>query len=76
MLAPGGLLVVTNVDTARPFAQTMEYLLEWHLNYRNRENMRRLLPPTAPAGGWQVVADPTEVNLFLEVRKESGPWPR
>ena len=76
MLAPGGLLVVTNVDTARPFAQTMEYLLEWHLNYRNRENMRRLLPPTAPAGAWQVVADPTEVNLFLEVRKESGPWPR
>ena len=35
ILAPGGLLVATNVDTSNPSRQTMEQVLEWHLIYRN-----------------------------------------
>ena len=69
MLAPGGLLIATNVDASNPNRQTMEYVLEWHLTYRNSEQLHALYPDAAPPGSFSVKADETGVNIYLEVRK-------
>ncbi|HTI69205.1 MAG TPA: class I SAM-dependent methyltransferase [Candidatus Limnocylindria bacterium] len=69
MLAPEGLLLVTNVDASKPFRHSMDYLLDWHLIYRSRAQMEALIPGTAKPGYSTVLADPTAVNLFLEVRR-------
>ena len=50
----------------------MDYLLEWHLIYRDRAQMRLLIPPNATQAGVEVLADPTEVNLYLELRKPAA----
>jgi extracellular factor (EF) 3-hydroxypalmitic acid methyl ester biosynthesis protein len=74
LLAPGGLMVVTNVDASKPFRHSMDYLLEWHLIYRNQAQMTEIAPSVPdPAGQVHVDADPTRVNLFLEVRKPPLP---
>ena len=69
MLASGGLLVATNVDTSNPSRNTMEYLLEWHLTYRNGKQLEALIPDQAPAGSAEIGSDETGVNLYLQVRK-------
>jgi extracellular factor (EF) 3-hydroxypalmitic acid methyl ester biosynthesis protein len=72
-LAPGGFLVATNVDSSRPFQHMLEFLLDWHLNYRNREQMLKLVPPEVPDGAFGLSSDATGVNLFLELRRpEAG----
>lgn len=72
LLAPGGLLVVTNVDDSKPFRESMDFLLEWHLIYRDEEAMRQLIPSNAIQSASEVSADPTGVNLYLEVRRRSA----
>ncbi|QIF01569.1 class I SAM-dependent methyltransferase [Roseimicrobium sp. ORNL1] len=73
LLAPGGLLVATNVDTSNPSRLWMEYVVEWHLVYRNKQQFLRLAPESAPPGSCSVSSDTTGVNIFLEVRKpENG----
>lgn len=69
MLAPGGLMLVTNVDASKPFRHSMDYLLEWHLIFRNREQMEALRPEGGVPALASVEADPLAVNLYLEVRK-------
>jgi len=69
MLAPGGLLVTTNVDTSNPIRHMLDFVLEWHLLYRNGHQMRTLKPDDAPAENITVCSDQTGVNVFLEVRK-------
>ncbi len=68
-LAPGGLLVVTNVEATKPFRHSMDYLLEWHLICRSGKNLLGLAPSQAPAEECSVKTDLTGVNVFLEVRK-------
>jgi extracellular factor (EF) 3-hydroxypalmitic acid methyl ester biosynthesis protein len=71
MLAPGGLLVATNVDASNPARQQMEYFMEWHLVYRNTAQLGALVPEKAP--NHRVKADSTGVNIFIEVRRpENG----
>ena len=72
LLAPEGLVLVTNVDASKPFRHSMDYLLDWHLIYRNRAQMELLIPTTSKVASATVVADPTAVNLFLEVRKPAA----
>lgn len=69
MVAPGGLLIATNVHPSNPWRNWMEYLAEWHLVYRDEEQFLRLTPSRAPAAASVVKADETGVNIFLEVRK-------
>jgi extracellular factor (EF) 3-hydroxypalmitic acid methyl ester biosynthesis protein len=69
MLAPGGLLVATNVDPSNPIRNMMEYVLEWHLIYRDDKQMQWLCPDEADPGQVQIQSDPTGANSFLEVRK-------
>lgn len=68
-LAPGGLLVATNVDLSNPIKNLMEYFLEWHLVYRNASQLSALRPEEAPPNAHRVLSDPTGVNIYLEVRK-------
>lgn len=69
ILAPGGLLLVTNVDSGNPIRHWLEDVLDWHLIYRNGAEMKRLKPDAAVADDMSLCADCTGVNLFLEVRK-------
>jgi extracellular factor (EF) 3-hydroxypalmitic acid methyl ester biosynthesis protein len=68
-LAPGGLLLVTNVDTSNPLRQGMDYLLDWRLVYRTAAQALGLRPAQAPPEAITVKSDATGVNLFIEVRK-------
>ena len=73
MLAPGGLLITTNVSDAmnqsRPFRYSMEYILDWHLIYRDGPQVAALKPELAPEDNVRVIAEESGVNIFLEVRK-------
>ncbi len=68
-LAPGGLLVATNVDDCKPFRHMLEFVLDWHLIYRGVKKSAALLPERAAAESARILKDPTEVNVFIEVRK-------
>ena len=68
-LAPGGLLVATNVEPSNPLRHGMEHLLDWHLIYRKEQDLRALCPADAIDDYVSVRADATGVNLFIEVRK-------
>lgn len=72
ILAPGGLLVATNVSSSNPARQQMEYFMEWHLVYRNSSQLAALAPDNAPPGSFTVNSDVTGVNIFLEVRKPAN----
>jgi len=69
MLAPGGLLVATNVDTSNPIRHMLDYVLEWRLIYRKGRQMLPLKPDDVPLENVSVCSDSTGVNVFLEVRK-------
>src|SRR5262249_40532224 len=69
MVAPGGLLVATNVDKSNPIRQMLDYVLEWHLIYRNGREMMTVKPDDAHPDLCSVTADVTGVNIYLEVRK-------
>jgi len=68
-LAPGGLLVSTNVDSSNPNRNSMDFILEWHLTYRDQGELAQLAPDGISPADCCVRADPTHVNVFLEVRK-------
>jgi len=68
-LAPGGLLLATNVEPSNPLRHGMEHLLDWHLIYRNSAQMLPLAPSQVGPQACVVRTDPTGVNLFLQVRK-------
>ena len=69
LLAPGGLLVATNVDISNPSRNWMEHVVDWHLVYRNQEGFIKLAPDKASPSDCKVSADATGVNIFLEIRK-------
>lgn len=68
-LAPGGLLLLTNVDACNPLRQGMDYLLDWNLIHRTTRQCLSALPSGASPEMMSVRADTTGVNLFIEVRK-------
>jgi extracellular factor (EF) 3-hydroxypalmitic acid methyl ester biosynthesis protein len=68
MLAPGGLLLATNVDL-HPSRGEMECFLEWHLIHRNTRQMAGLVPAIVPHDEMVIKRDATGVNLFLELRR-------
>ena len=68
-LAPGGLVVATNVEDCKPFRHMLEFVLDWHLIYRGVKRSAALLPQRAGAENSRILKDPTEVNVFVEVRK-------
>lgn len=73
LLAPGGLLIATNVDACKPFRHSMEFLLEWHLICRNQAQLAALNPEKAPPGLYTVTHEASGVNVFIEIRKPKPP---
>ena len=71
MLAPGGLLLTTNVDVCNPIRHWLGDVLDWHLIYRNGQQFATFTPKLANPDWSRVHADITGVNIFLEVRKPS-----
>jgi extracellular factor (EF) 3-hydroxypalmitic acid methyl ester biosynthesis protein len=59
------------MNRSRPFRYSMEYLLEWHLIYRDGRQLRAIAPDRAPPDSSKVFVEDTGVNVFLEVRKPS-----
>jgi extracellular factor (EF) 3-hydroxypalmitic acid methyl ester biosynthesis protein len=72
MLAPGGLVLVTNVDETNPARNWMEYSVDWHLIYRNRARMSELCPLGVPEDNCRIQSEESGVNIFMEVRKPNG----
>jgi extracellular factor (EF) 3-hydroxypalmitic acid methyl ester biosynthesis protein len=68
MLNPRGLVVVANMNDSKPFRNFIEFVLDWHLIYRDSSKMWRFVPDD-PAAENAVIAEPTTVNLFLETRR-------
>jgi extracellular factor (EF) 3-hydroxypalmitic acid methyl ester biosynthesis protein len=68
-LAPGGSLLVTNVDCTRPFRNKLEFILDWNLIYRTGPELAKLRPGSVSADNFSVTSDLTSVNVFLEIRK-------
>jgi len=68
-LAPGGLLLATNVNDTKPFRNMLEFVLDWHLIYRNKNTAVGLLPDGATQDDAKFQEDETSVNIFIEVRK-------
>jgi extracellular factor (EF) 3-hydroxypalmitic acid methyl ester biosynthesis protein len=69
MVAPGGLLIATNVHVRNPSRHWMECVMDWHLVYRNDENFLALAPSRAAPGSTLIKAEETGVNIFMECRK-------
>ena len=67
-LAPGGLLIATNVDD-HPARYQMECFLEWNLIQRDLAAMRGVAPQMALPQELSIKKETTGVNIFLEVRK-------
>lgn len=73
LVAPGGLVVVTNASDAmnasRPFRYSMEYILDWYLVYRDGRQVTALAPEAAAPDQLASLSEEAGVNVFLEVRK-------
>jgi extracellular factor (EF) 3-hydroxypalmitic acid methyl ester biosynthesis protein len=61
-----GITLLTNVHPNNPVTNTMEYLLEWHLKYRDEEGMEKLLDEPYKH---TVYVDKSTVNVFMELSK-------
>jgi extracellular factor (EF) 3-hydroxypalmitic acid methyl ester biosynthesis protein len=67
-LAPGGLLLATNVAPGNPLRYGMEHMLDWNIVYRTPAQMLALKPLRAPEDA-RVRSELTGVNIWVEVRK-------
>jgi chemotaxis methyl-accepting protein methylase len=68
-LAPGGLLIVGNMnETPNSAVWPLEFLLDWSLYYRNDEEMLAWVEPLQPARAWTECESTDRVRLLF-VRK-------
>lgn len=68
-VAPGGLLIATNVEPTNPLRHGMEHLLDWPLVYRTASQLKAVRPGKSRAEDVRIHSDETGVNVFLEVRR-------
>ena len=72
-LAPGGLLLITNVDPVNPIKNIMEHIYDWHLIYRNGDELRALASGLPADAMVSIRAEYTSANVILEMRKPMLP---
>jgi len=72
LVAPGGLVLVSNVDACNPSRGWMECVVDWHLVYRNAAQMHDLVPKAIDQDQVKVFAEPSSVNIFAEIRKPAN----
>jgi extracellular factor (EF) 3-hydroxypalmitic acid methyl ester biosynthesis protein len=71
-LAPGGLLLFTNVTPSSPNQGSLGLILDWHLIYREAAQIGRLCSGIIPEEQIRICSDETGINIFLEARKPDG----
>ena len=69
LTAPGGLVLVTNVDTCNPSRGWMECMVDWFLVYRDAKKMREIMPAEIADDFVRVSSELSSVNIFAEIRK-------
>jgi len=69
LTAPGGLTLVTNVHVNNPSRGWMEYVVDWHLIYRDAKGMSDILPGHVPKEQTRIFTEEIGVNIFAEIRK-------
>ena len=57
------------MNSSRPFRYSMEYMLDWHLIYRDGRHFAGLAPESASPDDVTVLSESSGVNVFIEVRK-------
>jgi extracellular factor (EF) 3-hydroxypalmitic acid methyl ester biosynthesis protein len=67
LVAPGGLLIATNVAAHNPVRNIMEYVGAWNLIHRDAVQLASLRPSSE--GEFRVTSEPSSMNIFLELRK-------
>jgi extracellular factor (EF) 3-hydroxypalmitic acid methyl ester biosynthesis protein len=67
LVAPGGLLIATNVAAHNPARNMMEYVGAWNLIHRDASQLASLRPSSE--GEFRITSEQTSMNLFLELRK-------
>ena len=72
MVKPGGTVIVSNVATRNPRKAWMEYVMEWNLIYRDKNEMMDLVPEGLKVKDATVGAEATGVNLLLEIQLANG----
>jgi extracellular factor (EF) 3-hydroxypalmitic acid methyl ester biosynthesis protein len=72
MLAPGGLLITTNVDVSNPIRHWLGSILEWHLIYRSSRQFQTLGAHLPNQDSIRIWSDETGVNLFFEIRRAAS----
>lgn len=66
---PGGMFISTNVDESNPRRLTMDYLMDWHLIYRNAPQLVALRPDCVGQDEGVISSDYTGVNIYYTARK-------
>ena len=67
--APGGLVLIANMNDTKPFRNFIEFVLDWQLIYRDSRRNAGARPRARCREAARVIAEPTSVNLFLHLRK-------
>jgi len=70
MVEVGGELVIGNFSELNPSRAYMEVVGDWHLQYRNEDQLRELAVRAGiPGSAVRVGLEPHGINLFLHARK-------
>ncbi len=69
LLTDGGLLLIGNAVAPNEFFWAAEFLVDWTLLYRTREEMLRLAALLPEAAEIEVIEEPSGGYYFLKVRK-------
>jgi extracellular factor (EF) 3-hydroxypalmitic acid methyl ester biosynthesis protein len=69
LVAPAGLVLVSNVHVNNPSRGWMEYMVDWHLIYRDADKMNAILPHYVPKEQVRIFVESIGVNIFAEIRK-------
>jgi extracellular factor (EF) 3-hydroxypalmitic acid methyl ester biosynthesis protein len=72
LVAPGGLLLATNVDAFNPSRNWMEFSVDWHLIYRDARKMEKLRPTRADPEQCRIFSEASGVNIFVEARRPAN----
>lgn len=71
LLNPGGRLLIINYLPNNPSIGYMEAVMDWWLNYRNKDQMQELIEdiPQASINNVDIFVDQHEAIIFMEIEK-------
>ena len=69
LLSPGGLMSIGNAIAPQDCFWTPEFLGDWTILYRTRDQVERLGAKLPPSAEREVIVEPGNAYYFLNVRK-------